>query len=134
MRPALLALILILPAACLPALAQAVPAEQSQLGDRAVTLHLHPFLTAEETAMLRTVATNEQALALFVQGERDRFAAIAAAPAEGFVRAGQPPASAFAIADLRTPEDARTGALEGCERARQSGPPCVVLLEVGPAR
>lgn len=131
MRPTLSAALILCLAA--PAAAQTVPTEASRLGDRAVTLHLHPFLTPEELVLLRTVAANEQALALFITGERDRFGAIAAAPTEGFVRGGQPPASAFAIADLRTPDDARTGALEGCERSRRQGPACVVVLEVGPA-
>lgn len=132
MRPILAALAVILTPA--PLSAQTVPTETSRLGDRQVTIHLHPFLTAEETALLRAVASSEQALALFVTGNRRRHAAIAVAPAEGLVRSGQPVASAFAIADLRTPADARTGALEGCMRARRSGPDCVVVLEVGPAR
>ena len=132
MRQTLAALALILAAS--PLTAQAVPSETQRLGDRAVTIHLHPFLSAEETAILRAVATNEQALAIFITGDRARHAAIAAAPADGFVRAGQPAASAFAIADLTNAADARTGALEGCERARRSGPACEVILEVGPAR
>lgn len=130
LAPILVALL----AAATPLAAQTVPSESTRLGDRQVTLHLHPFLTADETAMLRAVATNEQVLAVFVTGDRRRHAAIAAAPDEGFVRGGQPVPSAFAIADLRNAADARTGALEGCERARRAGPACVVLLEVGPAR
>jgi hypothetical protein len=116
-----------------PALAQSVPTETARLGGQQITLHLHPFLTADETAMLRLVASNEQALAVFITNP-GRHSAMALAPAEGFVRAGQPVASAFAISDLTTSQDARTGALEGCERARRTGPACVVVLEVEPAR
>jgi hypothetical protein len=126
----LTALLMAFPAA--PALAQTVPAETARLGGQQITLHLHPFLTAEETAMLRLVASNEQALAVFITNP-GRHSAMALAPAEGFVRGGQPVASAFAISDLSTPQDARTGALEGCERARRNGPACVVVLEVAPA-
>jgi hypothetical protein len=115
-----------------PALSQSVPTEVSRLGGQQVTLHLHPFLTADELAMLRVVASNDQALAVFITTP-GRHAAMALAPDEGFVRGGQPVTSAFAISDLQTPEDARTGALEGCERARRAGPACVVVLEVAPA-
>jgi len=115
-----------------PALAQSVPTESNRLAGQQITLHLHPFLTADETAMLRLVASNEQALAVFITNA-GRHSALAVAPAEGFVRSGQPVASAFAISDLMTPADARTGALEGCERARRAGPACVVVLEVAPA-
>lgn len=115
------------------AAAQEVPTEVSRLGGQEVTLHLHPFLTDEEAAVLRTVASNEQALQLFITRAR-RHSAMALAPAEGFIRAGQPVASAFAISDLRNAADARTGALEGCERARRAGAGCVIVLEVAPAR
>jgi hypothetical protein len=115
-----------------PALAQNVPTESHRLAGQQITLHMHPFLTADETAMLRMVASNEQALAVFITNA-GRHSALAVAPAEGFVRSGQPVASAFAISDLLTPADARTGALEGCERARRAGPACVVVLEVAPA-
>jgi hypothetical protein len=125
--PALLALGLALPAA-----AQTVPVETGTLAGQQITLHLHPFLTPEDLALLRLVATNEQALALFVT-RPGRHAALALAPAEGLVRAGQPVPSAAALADLPTPEAARAAALEGCERARREGPACVVVLEVAPA-
>lgn len=128
MRALLPLLLTLLPAA---AAAQSVPTETSRLAGQQITLHLHPFLTAEDLGLLRLVATNEQALGLFITGS-GRHAAIAVAPADGFVRGGQPPASATAMSDLRTPEDARTAALEGCERARRGGPACVVVLEVAP--
>lgn len=116
-----------------PADAQAVPSETARLAGQQVTLHMHPFLTAEESAMLRLVASNEQALAVFITNA-GRHSALAVAPAEGFVRGGQPVASAFAISDLTTAEEARTAALDGCQRARSAGPACVVILEVAPAR
>jgi hypothetical protein len=128
MRALLPALLSLLPAA---ALAQAVPTESSRLAGQQVTLHLHPFLTDEDLGLLRLVATNEQALGLFITAG-GRHAAIAVAPADGFVRGGQPPATATAMSDLRTAADARTAALEGCERARRQGPACVVVLEVAP--
>lgn len=132
-RPAALFLVPLLALTAAAATAQSVPNETARLGGQQITLHLHPFLTADEAAMLRLVASNEQALAVFITNP-GRHSALALAPAEGFVRNGQPVASAFAISDLQTPQDARTGALEGCERARRNGPNCVVVLEVAPAR
>jgi hypothetical protein len=117
----------------LPALAQDVPTEVQTLGKAQVTVHLHPFLTAEEQAALRLVASNEQALALFVP-RAGRHAAIAVAPGEGFIRGGQPVASAVAMSDLPDTEKARAAALEGCEKARTKGAACVIVLDVAPAR
>ena len=111
--------------------AQEVPSEVHTLGKQKVTLHLHPFLTGEETATLRVVATNQDALNLFLT-RPGRHAAIAVAPAEGFLRAGQPVASASALSDLPRAEAARAGALEVCNKARAKGPDCVVVLEVAP--
>lgn len=117
----------------LPALAQDVPTEVQTLGTSQVTLHLHPFLTEEEQATLRLVASNEQALALFVP-RAGRHAAIAVAPGEGFIRGGQPVASAIAMSDLPDTEKARAAAIEGCEAVRKKGPACVIVLDVAPAR
>jgi hypothetical protein len=114
-----------------PAASQSVPTETTSLGGQQITLHLHPFLTPEDLSVLRLVATNEQALSLFVTSS-GRHAALAVAPAEGFIRAGQPVPSASALSDLPSAADARTGATEVCERARRSGPACVVVLEVAP--
>lgn len=130
MRPVAFALALMLAA---PAAAQTVPTETSTLAGQRITLHLHPFLTPADLALLRLVATNEQALGVFVT-RSGQHAALALAPAEGFVRGGQPVPSAAALSDLRTAEDARSAALEVCERARRQGPACVVVLEVAPAR
>ena len=111
--------------------AEGVATEVSQLGKQQVTLHLHPWLAAEEVATLKLVATNEEALQLFVT-RPGRHAALAVAPAEGLVRGGQPVASAVAISDLPSVEAARAAALEGCEAARSSGPACAIVLEVAP--
>lgn len=130
MRFPLFAALALLP---LPALAQDIPTEVQSLGTSQVTVHLHPFLTPEEQAALRLVASNEQALALFVP-RAGRHAAIAVAPDEGFIRGGQPVASAVAISDLPDTEKARAAAIEGCEAARKKGPACVIVLDVAPAR
>jgi hypothetical protein len=130
MRFPLFAALALLP---LPALAQDIPTEVQSLGTSQVTVHLHPFLTPEEQAALRLVASNEQALALFVP-RAGRHAAIAVAPGEGFIRGGQPVASAVAMSDLPDTEKARAAAIEGCEAARKTGPACVIVLDVAPAR
>lgn len=114
-------------------MAQDVARESRDLGASVVTLYLHPFLTPEELATLRLVATNPDALALFVTSRRGH-AAIAAAPAEGFLRAGQPVASAQALSDLPDAAAARGAAQARCDALRRSGPPCVTLLEVSPRR
>jgi hypothetical protein len=130
MRFPLIAALALLP---LHALAQAVPTEVQTLGTSQVTVHLHPFLTPEEQGALRLVASNEQALALFMP-RAGRHAAIAVAPGEGFIRGGQPVASAIAMSDLPDTEKARAAAIEGCEAARKKGPACVIVLDVAPAR
>lgn len=130
-----------------------VPVETAELGENVVTLHLHPFLTEEELALLRLVATNEDALALFVprqdgaaeqdgaveQGEVSepgRHAAMAASPVEGVLRDGLPVPSAIAVGQLPDAETARTSATEQCnaarEKQRKRDPECVVVLEVMP--
>lgn len=115
------------------ALAQtaAVPVEVSTIAGSAVTLHLHPFLAPDELATLRVVATNDQALSLFV-ASRTGFAALAVSPDEGFIRDGAPVPSATALTDLPDPQAARTAALAACDAARQTATPCVVVLEVSP--
>ena len=107
-----------------------VPVEVSKLAGSKISLYLHPFLTAEELATLRLVASNEDALKLFVPSNKG-FAAMAAAPDEGFLRNGQPVASAFAISDLPNAETAAAQALAGCEKARKGGAACVIILAVG---
>lgn len=130
-----------------------VPVETAELGDNVVTLHLYPFLTEEELALLRLVATNEDALALFVpqqdeaaeqdgaveQGEVSepgRHAAMAVSPVEGVLRDGVPVPSAIAVGQLPDAETARASATEQCnaarEKQRKRDPECVVVLEVMP--
>ena len=116
-----------------PLVAQEVETEVKRLGNQQVTLHLHPFLTDEELTTLRLVATNEQALSLFVT-RPGRHSAVAVAPAEGFIRAGQPVASATALSDLPNAQTARADAMATCTAAKAKGPDCVVVLEVAPAR
>lgn len=109
-----------------------VPVETKELGGSSVTLHLHPFLTEEELATLRVVQTNTDALAIFVPDAGKGHAAMAVAPAEGFLRAGQLVPSAIAIAGLTDAAAAAEAALRGCEALRKAGDPCVVVLEVAP--
>lgn len=116
-----------------PLAAQQVTTEVTRLGQQQVTLHVHPFLTEEELGTLRLVSTNEQALSLFVT-RPGRHTAIAIAPGEGFIRAGQPVASATAISDLPNAETARADAMATCNAAKAKGPDCVVVLEVALAR
>ncbi len=105
--------------------------ETTVLGGSQITLTLPDFLNEQEVQTLRLVATNEQALSLFVPSNNG-FAAIAIAPADGFIRDGQPVASAIAMAELASAEDARAKVLEACDKAKSGGDPCVVVLEVGP--
>ena len=112
--------------------AQAVPVEAGVNGGSAVSLHLHPFLTPEELSMLRLVATNDQALSLFVTS-RTGHAALAVSPDDGFVRDGAVVPSAVALGDLPDAEAARTAALAACDAARKAKTSCVVVLEVAPS-
>ena len=109
--------------------AQPVPTETAELQGAQVTLHLHPFLTAEELATLRVVMTNTDALALFVPAGSG-FAALAVAPREGFVRNGLPVESAQAIGGATSAELAASGARAACDGLKGRGPDCVTVLEV----
>ena len=117
--------------------AEAVPVEGAVLGASTIRLHLHPFLAPDELAMLRLVLTNEQALAIFVpqtDGATGGHAALAAAPAEGVVRAGQPVASAIALAGLPDALAADEAARAACDAARDpAGAACVTVLSIAPA-
>lgn len=112
--------------------AQTVPVETGVNAGSAVSLYVHPFLTPEELAALRLVASNDQALALFVTS-RKGHAALAVSPVEGFVRDGKPVASAVALADLPDAAAARDAARAACDKARKDTTPCVIVLEVAPA-
>lgn len=129
-RPVLLAALGLL---ALPVVAQTITPETGRLGANQVTLYPHGFLTAEELSALRLVATNEQALGLFVT-RPGRHTAMAVAPGEGFIRNGQPVPSASALSDLPDAETARADALKVCNAAKSKGPDCVLVLEVSPAR
>lgn len=113
--------------------AQEVPVETAINSGATVSLHMHPFLSPEEVATLRLVASNDQALSLFLTS-RTGHAALAMSPDEGFVRDGKPVASAVALGDLPDAAAARTAALAGCDTARKAKAPCVVVLEVAPSR
>lgn len=115
------------------AMAQEVPTEVSKLAGQKITLHLQPFLTETELSTLRLVATNRQALKLFVTSPKG-YAAIAVAPKEGFIRDGSPVGSATAIGELPDAASAAAAAMKGCDAVRKGGAPCVVVLEVGPGR
>lgn len=112
--------------------AQDVPVETGVNGGSAVSLYLHPFLTPEEVSTLRVVASNEQALSLFVSS-RSGHAALAVSPEDGFVRSGAPVPSAVALGDLPDAAAARTAALAECDKLRKGAAPCVVVLEVAPS-
>jgi hypothetical protein len=113
-----------------PALAE-VPVETAKLKGQAITLHVHPFLTEYDMLALRLVMTNEQALDPFTAS--NGFAAVAAAPNEGFIVDGQYARSVAMGMGLASAEEASVEALRGCDEKRQGGAPCVVVLEVGPA-
>jgi hypothetical protein len=113
----------------LPAAADTVPVETATADGVEVRLHLHPFLTPEELATLRLVATNAEARAIFVPTGAG-FAALAVAPAEGFVRDALPVDSAVAVGGAATAEGAAKDAREGCDARRKADTPCVLVLEV----
>lgn len=111
--------------------AQDVPVEVSTLAGQQVTLHLYPFLTASDLQTLRLVATNKQALQLFITSKG--YSAIAVAPDEGFAPGGAPAPSAMAIGDFADAATAAAAATKGCDDKRKGNEACVVVLEVGPA-
>jgi hypothetical protein len=117
------------------ALAEDVQVEVSILDASQVTLHIYPFLKAEELATLRLVATNRDALSVFVPSkDASHFAALALAPADGFLQDGAPAATAVALSDFPDAQAANTAALAACDAQRDpSTEACVVVLEVGPA-
>jgi hypothetical protein len=116
----------------LPALAQdAVPAEVGTLDGATVTVHLHPFLSEQEVELLRLVATNPDALAVFVP-DRNGFAAMAVSPDDGFVRDGVPVASAVALSAMPDAATAAAEAIAACEAKRSGAAPCVVVLDISP--
>lgn len=116
----------------MPAAVLAQPeAEHFDLDGVSVTVLPHEFLSEEELMTLRLVGQHRDALSVFVP-EGGGFAALAVAPAEGFVRAGVPVDSATAISGLPDLATARAAALDGCNAARARGPACEIVLEVAP--
>ena len=131
MRPILFATAALGLAAALSGPAAVAQTRDFRHADADVSLHLHDFLSAEDRALLETVASSPEGLAVLL-GEGGGHAAIALAPDEGMVRDGVPSASASAVAQLADAETARTQALRMCNAARSGGADCVVVLEVAP--
>lgn len=111
------------------AAAQDIRVETIERDNTTITLRLHPFLTAEEVAMLRMVVASNEALAMFVP-EGKGFAALAVSPREGFIRDGMPVSSAQALGGAATAGLAAEGAQTECTRLKTRGPDCVTILEV----
>lgn len=117
------------------ACAQDVAVEVSTLDASQVTLHLYPFLKEDELSTLRLVATNRNALSVFLPSKNaSHFAALALAPADGFLQAGVPAPTASALSDFADAAAAAKATLAACDALRDPNTqPCVVVLEVGPA-
>lgn len=114
------------------AMAGDVPVETNVLNGAKVVLHVQPFLDATELATLRLVLSNADALSVFVP-KAGGFAAMAVAPDEGFLRNGQPVASATALGGLPDAKAAAAEALAACDQKRNAaGAACVLVLEVAP--
>lgn len=108
-----------------------VPVEVSKINGAKVTFYVQPFLDAGELATLRLVATQEQALKLFVPSNTG-FAAIALSPDDGFIKNGKPAASASAVAEMPDAPSAAAKALELCNAARKGTADCVIVMEISP--
>lgn len=111
------------------AMAQEIDTKRN--GQFQVSIHERAFLTKEELDMLRLVQVNGEALQLFVPGKAG-FAAIAAAPEDGFFRKGQMVPSAVAVADLPDQATAEGDAKRLCDQKRRGKSPCVTILTVAP--
>jgi hypothetical protein len=115
------------------AFAKDVPVEVSTLDGAQITLHVQPFLKDDELKVLRTVASNSQALAVFVPGDKSHYSAMALAPKDGFLKDGAPADTAVALSDFPDADAAAKAALEACDAKRaKAGKPCVLVLEIGP--
>lgn len=116
-----------------PVLAQDVPVERNVLNGTQVTLHVYPFLTADELATFRFAMTNEQGLALLLPESGEGYAAIALAPQEGMIRDGKLSASVSALKGFADAATAVKENLAACEAKRDpAGQACVIVLEVAP--
>lgn len=113
--------------------AKEVPVEVSTLDGAQITLHLQPFLKDQELQTLRLVATNSQALAVFVPGDKTHYSAMALAPDDGFLKDGAPADTAVALSDFPDAAAAAKAATDACDAKRgDAGAPCVIVLEIGP--
>jgi hypothetical protein len=113
--------------------AKDVPVEVSTLDGAQITLHLHPFLKDAELQVLRQVASNPQALAVFVPGDKSRYSAMALAPKDGFLKDGAPADTAIALSDFTDAAAAADAVTKACDAKRgKKGKPCVLVLEIGP--
>lgn len=110
-----------------------VPVEESKIDGSKVIFYVHPFLDESEIATLRLVATQSEALQLFVPS-RKGYAAIALSPDDGFIKNGKPAASASAVAELPDAASAATKALELCNAARKGTAECVIVMEISPPK
>ena len=115
------------------AMAKDVPVEVSTLDGAQVTLHVYPFLQEGDLQILRQVATNSQALAVFVPGDKTHYSALALAPSDGFLKDGAPADTAIALSDFPDADTAAKAVTEACDAKRgKAGKACVVVLEIGP--
>ncbi len=111
-----------------------VPVEVSKLDGSQIKLHVYPFLKADDLKTLRVVATNSQALQVFVPGNKAHYSALSLAPADGFLTDGVPAATAIALSDLPDAATAAKKTKAACDAKRgKKGKPCVTVLEIGPA-
>lgn len=110
-----------------------VPVETGRLGKQEITLHVHPFLLADELDVLRKVLVNKDVLAVLVPA-KGGYAALSVSPDDGFIRDGVPVESAVALAQLPDAETARTETLKACDAARKGRADCVVVLEIAPRK
>jgi hypothetical protein len=108
------------------------PTELTTLGDSTITVTVWPFLNEEELTLLRLVATNPDALTLFVP-DGSGHAALAVSPDDGFIRGGVPVESAVALSGYAGAETARAETLAACAAKKAGAADCVVVLEVMPA-
>ncbi len=115
------------------AFAKDVPVEVGTLDGAQITLHIYPFLKDADLQILRQVATNSQALAVFVPGDKSHYSAMALAPDDGFLKDGAPVDTAIALSDFPDAATAAKAATDACDAKRgKAAKPCVVVLEIGP--
>lgn len=118
-----------------PVFASDVPVEVSKLDGSRITLHIYPFLKPNELQTLRLVATNRQALQVFVPSDKTHYSALALAPEDGFLKDGVPTDTAVALGDFPDAATAAAKTKAACDAKRaKKGKSCVTVLEIGPAK